>query len=128
VSDSKLYTDRLLFYWDQALFGFKHEGYTHGASEVSQLCGDEVEYRLTINNNVLEVVDVWARGCCVSECCAAMLAELARGKTVDWVTSPQTMMDWPRYVNVPLGESRKQSCMMLAMKCLKKAVQASFIP
>jgi NifU-like protein involved in Fe-S cluster formation len=128
VSDSKLYTDRLLFYWDRSLFGFKHAGYTHGASEVSQPCGDEVEYRLIVNNNILDVVDVWARGCCVSECCAAMLAELARGKTVDWVTSPQTMTDWPKYVNVPLGESRKQSCMMLALKCLTKAVQTTVTP
>jgi NifU-like protein involved in Fe-S cluster formation len=122
MSGSKLYSDRLLSYWDPSLFGFKHESYTHGASEVSQLCGDEVEYRLIINNNVLEIVDVWARGCCVSECCAAMLAELARGKTVDWGTNPQTMMNWPNHVNVPLGESRKQSCMMLAIKCLRKTV------
>ena len=33
VSDSKLYTDRLLSYWDRSLFGFKHASYTHGASE-----------------------------------------------------------------------------------------------
>ena len=59
MSGSKLYSDRLLSYWDPSLFGFKHESYTHGASEVSQLCGDEVEYRLIINNNVLEIVDVW---------------------------------------------------------------------
>jgi hypothetical protein len=128
VSDRKLYTDRLLSYWDQNLFGWKHSGYTHGASEVSQLCGDEVEFRLIVNNGVLDIVDVWARGCCVSECSAAMLAELARGKTVGWVVNPRTTADWPEYVNVPLGESRKRSCLMLPLTCLRKAVATFFVP
>ena len=61
MSDRRLYTDRLLSYWDQNLFGWKHSGYTHGASEVSRLCGDEVEFRLIVNNGILDVVDVWAR-------------------------------------------------------------------
>ena len=38
------------------------------------------------------------------------------------------MTDWPEYVNVPLGKSRKQSCMMLALKCLTKAVQSTITP
>jgi len=126
MSDSKLYTDRLLSYWDRNLSGWKHEGYTHWASEVSQLCGDEVEYRLTIRADVLEVVDFWARGCCISECCAAMLAGLAQGKTVEWVRM-YTAEDWDQYVNIPLGESRKRSCMMLALKCLKKAVETVYL-
>ena len=127
MSNSRLYTDRLLSYWDQNLFGWKHSGYTHGASEVSQLCGDEVEFRLIVGEAGLEVVDVWARGCCVSECCAAMLAELARGKMVGWVNA-YTAEEWERYVNVPLGESRKRSCVILALDCLKKAVKTPFDP
>ncbi len=127
MSNSRLYTDRLLSYWDQNLFGWKHSGYTHGASEVSQPCGDEVEFRLIVGEAGLEVVDVWARGCCVSECCAAMLAELARGKMVGWVNA-YTAEEWERYVNVPLGESRKRSCVILALDCLKKAVKTPFDP
>ena len=102
MSNSKLYTDRLLSYWDQNLFGWKHSGYTHGASEVSQLCGDEVEFRLIVSEAVLEVVDVWARGCCVSECCAAMLAELARGKMVGWVNA-YTAEEWAAIRQRPIG-------------------------
>jgi hypothetical protein len=57
-----------------------------------------------------------------------MLAELARGKTVGWVASVQTTADWPEYVNVPLGESRKRSCLMLPLTCLRKAVATLFVP
>ncbi len=127
MSNIRLYTERLLSYWNQNLFGWKHSGHTHGACEVSQLCGDEVEFRLIVGDAGLEVVDVWARGCCVSECCAAMLAELARGKMVGWVNA-YTAEEWERYVNVPLGESRKRSCVMLALDCLKKAVTTPFAP
>ena len=127
MSNIRLYTERLLSYWNQNLFGWKHSGHTHGVSEVSQLCGDEVEFRLIVGDAGLEVVDVWARGCCISECCAAMLAELARGKTVGWVNA-YTAEEWERYVNVPLGESRKRSCVMLALDCLKKVVTTPFAP
>ena len=127
MSDSRLYTDRLLAFWDHNLFGWKHEGYTHGASEVSALCGDEVEYRLMIRDGVLEAVDFWTKGCCVSECCAAMLAELARGKTVEWVRA-YTDVDWDQYVNIPLGESRKRSCMLLPLKCPQKSRRYHLCP
>jgi hypothetical protein len=127
MSDSKLYTDRLLSYWDQNRMGWKHEGYTHGASEVSAVCGDEVEFRLILGERGLEVVDVWARGCCVVECCAAMLAELAVGKPLVWLDTFYDK-DWDQYVNIPLGESRKQSCMMLPLQCLRKAAGTVFVP
>jgi len=114
------YTDRLLSYWDPDLRGFKHEGYTHGASDVSSMCGDEVEFRLVIGEGGLEVVDVVASGCCISECCAAMLAELARGKPLAWLDTFDDA-DWDRHVNVLLPASRRKSCMMLPLQCLRKA-------
>lgn len=126
MSDSKLYTDRLLTYWDPNLRGFTHEGYTHGATEVSSLCGDEVEFRLVrcpdpqTFDACLEIVDVWARGCCVCECSAAMLAELARGKSLAWLVTFYDA-DWLKYVNIPVSKSRKQ-CLMLPLHCLRKAV------
>jgi NifU-like protein involved in Fe-S cluster formation len=67
-------------------------------------------------------VDFWKSGCCLSECSAAMLAELARGKTVEWVRT-LTAEEWDAYVNIPLGENRKRSCMMIALNCLKKAIE-----
>ncbi len=120
MSNSNLYTERLMSYWDQNLRGFKHEGYTHQASEVSKLCGDEVEFRVILKGGVLEVVDVWARGCCVSECCTTMLAELARGKSLFWLDT-FTDQDWARFVTIPISESRKQSCLMLPLRCLRGA-------
>ena len=78
MSDSNLYTERLMSYWDQrhSRLGWKHKDYTHIASEVGELCGDEVDFRLEIRDGGLAVVDVWARGCCIAEAGAAMLAEL----------------------------------------------------
>lgn len=120
-----LYTDRLLRYWDQNLFGFRHQGYTHDASTVNSLCGDECEFRLTVHDNgtqgsVLEVVDVWARGCCVVESCTTMLAELARGKPLAWLDT-FTDANWQEYVNIPISESRKKTCLMLPLRCLRQA-------
>jgi hypothetical protein len=117
---SELYTQSLLSYWDPNLRGFNHEGYTHQASDTSKMCGDEVEFRAILKDGLLEVVDVWARGCCVSECCASMLAELARGKPLTWLDTFYDQ-DWVNYVNIPVAENRKQSCLMLPLRCLRKA-------
>ena len=121
MSNITIYTDRLMSYWDRNLFGFPHQGYTHAAILNSAVCGDEVEFRLIVSASGLEVVDVWARGCCVSECCAAMLAELVRGKPLAWLDTFSDA-DWDRYVNIPVSESREQSCMMLPLYCLRKAL------
>jgi NifU-like protein involved in Fe-S cluster formation len=115
-----LYTERLLSYWNPNLRGFHDQDYTHMASETSSLCGDEVEFRVTLKDGLLETVDVWARGCCLSECCAAMLAKLARGKPLVWLDT-FTDQDWVNHVNVPVGESRKKSCLMLPLRCLRRA-------
>ena len=123
MSDSSLYTERLMSYWDQrhVRFGWKHGEYTHIASMVGDLCGDEVDFRLVIDAGVLDVVDVWARGCCIAEAGAVMLAELARGKPLAWLDA-FTDQDWIDYVNIPIGEHRKKSCLLLPLECLRKAV------
>jgi NifU-like protein involved in Fe-S cluster formation len=124
-ANQNVYTQRLLDYWDRSLFGFTRDGYSHGASESSPLCGDEVEFRVVLRDSRLEAVDAWAQGCCVLECCAAMLAELARGKPLTWLDA-FTNQDWTNHVNIPISESRKKSCLMLPLRCLRKAVATPY--
>ena len=123
MSDSNLYTERLMSYWDQrhSRLGWKHKDYTHNASEVSDLCGDEVDFRLEIRDGGLAVVDVWARGCCIAEAGAVMLVELARGKPLTWFDTFSDQ-DWIDYVNIPIAKHRKKSCLLLPLRCLRKAV------
>lgn len=132
MSDSNLYTERLLRYWDQSLRGFPHQDYTHGASASNLPCDDEVEFRVKlvgggVDGSGLAIVDVWARGCCMVECCAAMLAELARGKSLAWLDT-FTNRDWVDYVNIPVSASRKESCLMLPLNCLRKTVDTPYVP
>lgn len=127
MSDSNLYTERLLRYWDQNLQGFPRQDYTNGASAVNLSCDDQVEFRVRTADGVLAVVDVWSRGCCMVECCAAMLAELARGKSLAWLDT-FTDKDWIEYVNIPVSEDRKQSCLMLPLRCLREAVATPYVP
>jgi hypothetical protein len=125
-TDDDLYTARLLKFWDPRYFGFHRCAYTHGASETSPVCGDEVEFRLVLKDDQLEVVDVKAHGCCVSECCAAMLADLVCDRPLSWINHFLSDDHWTQYVNVPLGKSRRDSCMMLPLRCLRKALVAPY--
>lgn len=118
-----IYTDRLLMWWDRSYFGWTHGVYTHRARVTSPVCGDEVEFGLIVQDGRLVAVDCEAHGCCVCECCTAMLAELARNKPVEWLTD-YSEAKWVSFVDVPdLSPARQTSCVALPLRCLKSALQ-----
>jgi hypothetical protein len=118
--------ERFLKFWDLNLFGWKHQGYTHGTSQIGDPCPDEVEYRLTINCEELMVVDVWARGCVMVHGGAAMLADLARGKDLAWLRD-FSEEDWIKYADVEIKTDAKRNCLLLPLQCLKSAVYTPFV-
>ena len=101
-----LYTKRLLSYWNPNLRGFHDQDYTHMASGTSSLCGDEVEFRVTLKDGLLGNRGRVRTGCCLSECCTRCSPNWPwQGLPLVWLDT-FTNQDWVNHVNVPVGESR----------------------
>ncbi len=112
------YTDRLLSYWYRS--SDSAPAYTHAATDRSPLCGDEVAFNLVVQDGVIKTANFKADGCCICECCTAMLAELATGKPPDWQLTED---EWKEYVGIDLKPNRS-NCMMLPNRVLQLALRS----
>ncbi len=54
-----------------------------GAAVIKGLCGDEMEFYLTISNDVIEEAKFYTEGCISTVACGEIVAELAQGKSID---------------------------------------------
>jgi len=112
-----IYTERLLSYWEQALMK-KLPNPTHTADFTSDICGDFVEMEAVIVDNRFESLEFFVRGCCLSQCAAAMLVEHFRGKTVDDALA-YTDDQMCKLAGIEIPKPRK-GCVLLGLQCLRK--------
>ena len=102
----------------------KHIGEIEGASGVGEVgnpvCGDVMKVFIKVEGNVIKEIKVKTFGCVAAIATSSMLAELAKGKTLE-EASGITKQD----VVEALGglPSEKIHCSVLAVDGLKKAIE-----
>ncbi len=82
-------------------------------------CGDEMEFYLVINDNIITDITFYTDGCITTQVCGAMTAQLAKGKQI-WEAldiSPKKVMDLLN--DVPADHKH---CSILAVSTLYKAI------
>lgn len=100
----------------------QHLGRLNGpdaSSYVKGPCGDEMEFYLIINNNMIEEVKFYTNGCVATLVCGETTADLVEGKTLDeaLAISPKQVKD--KLPGLPLDHSH---CSILAVTTLFRAI------
>jgi len=90
-----------------------------GSSYMRGLCGDEMEFYLVIENNIITQIKYYTDGCVFTKACAITAALLASNKPLNEVLriSPQQVIE--ELKNLPQGH---RHCSILAVSALHKAV------
>jgi nitrogen fixation NifU-like protein len=90
-----------------------------GSAYMKGLCGDEMEFYLVIENNVVIQVKYYTDGCVFTKACAAAAAKFASNKSLNEVLkiSPQQVID--ELKELPQDHLH---CSILAVSALHKAV------
>ena len=113
------YTARLLRYWDRDLQG-RLEDPTHTTDITHTQCPDWVSMTAIIENGVVEKLAFQAGGCCLSECCAAFIAQNLEGLDPE-LLGTFNFEDLMEHLNIKLQPDREE-CAMLGLNCLRKLI------
>ena len=89
------------------------------AAAVKGLCGEEMEFYLTIRNGVLEDVRYYTEGCADTKACGFEVAKRARGKTVidALAINPKEIID-----SVGSLSEHGRHCAILAVSTLYRSI------
>jgi nitrogen fixation NifU-like protein len=112
----EIYTEHLLKYFDPAL-ARRIPSPTFTESCMNDVCKDVIDIDAIVENGHLKQLEYCGRGCCISQCSAAMLVEYFRGKSIDDVATftNQKMFD---LVGITIPEGREE-CVLLGLQCLR---------
>ena len=90
-----------------------------GAAYIKGLCGDEMEFYLVIENNIITGIKYYTDGCVFTRACAEKAAEFVSGKTI-----AEALRISPRQVFEALEEPVQEylHCSILAVSTLHKAI------
>ncbi|MDP8212485.1 MAG: biotin synthase BioB [Candidatus Zapsychrus exili] len=90
-----------------------------GSAHIKGPCGDEMEFYLTINEDVIKDIKFYTRGCFFTYACGTMTSHLAFGKTIQEVLqiSPGKIIKELRYL--PKDHCH---CAILAVSTLYKSI------
>ena len=82
-------------------------------------CGDEMEFYLVIENNVIKDISFYTEGCIATRVCGSMIADQAKGKSIKEALdiSPKKVMELLN--GLPANRSH---CTILAVSTLYKAI------
>ena len=115
-NQSHTYTVGLLDYWDRSLQG-TIENPTHTHELTNKACDDWVKIEAVITNNVFTDIQFVVGGCCLSECCAAIIVEEMRGKSLEYLAN-YTNEDFRKRTQVKVF-SYREACVTLGLDCLR---------
>lgn len=117
----KLYQDRIMDYYQRALFrGTLHDpSFSSGSHNPS--CGDSITIEGRVEHGVLKEAAFQGKGCIISQAAASMLLEHAIGKPLDALVELTTPSAMKALVGLPLGPMRAK-CAELAAEALKKGI------
>ncbi|MEM0163966.1 MAG: SUF system NifU family Fe-S cluster assembly protein [Thermoplasmata archaeon] len=119
--DENLYLDFILeHYKNPRNFGtIEHAQVDEKGSNSS--CGDEIELFLKINNNVVEDVKFYGKGCAISQASASILTELIKGKTIEELNNFKSE-DLLKELGITLTPVRLK-CALLSYEVLKRGIE-----
>ncbi|MGC8497260.1 MAG: Fe-S cluster assembly sulfur transfer protein SufU [Thermoplasmata archaeon] len=119
--DENLYLDFILeHYKNPRNFGtIEHAQVDEKGSNTS--CGDEIELYLKINNNVVEDVKFYGKGCAISQASASILTELIKGKTLEELDNFKSE-DLLKELGITLTPVRLK-CALLSYEVLKRGLE-----
>ncbi len=119
--DENLYLDFILeHYKNPRNFGtIEHAQVDEKGSNSS--CGDEIELFLKINNNVVEDVKFYGKGCAISQASASILTELIKGKTLEELANFKSE-DLLKELGITLTPVRLK-CALLSYEVLKRGLE-----
>ncbi len=119
--DENLYLDFILeHYKNPRNFGtIEHAQVDEKGSNSS--CGDEIELFLKINNNVVEDVKFYGKGCAISQASASILTELIKGKTLEELANFKSE-DLLKKLGITLTPVRLK-CALLSYEVLKRGLE-----
>jgi nitrogen fixation NifU-like protein len=119
--DENIYVDFILeHYKNPKNFGtLEHAQVDEKGSNTS--CGDEIELFLKINNNVVEDVKFYGKGCAISQASASILTELIKGKTLEELYNFKSE-DLLKELGITLTPVRLK-CALLSYEVLKKGLE-----
>jgi nitrogen fixation NifU-like protein len=119
--DENIYVDFILeHYKNPKNFGtLEHAQVDEKGSNTS--CGDEIELFLKINNNVVEDVKFYGKGCAISQASASILTELIKGKTLEELYNFKSD-DLLKELGITLTPVRLK-CALLSYEVLKKGLE-----
>jgi nitrogen fixation NifU-like protein len=112
----EIYTERLLQYFDPAL-ARRIPTPSFTATCINDACNDIIDIDAIVDGGIFKQLEYCGRGCCVSQCSAAMLVEYFKGKSVKSVAAftDQNMFD---LVGIQIPSGRK-GCVLLGLQCLR---------
>lgn len=102
---------------DEAYFGRMNDA--SGSAYMRGLCGDEMEFYLVIENNVITQIKYHTEGCVFTKACGAIAARFALNKSFNEALriSPQQVIE--ELKNLPQNYLH---CSILAVSALHKAI------
>jgi len=117
-------------YQQQILDHYKHPrnfgeltGATHTARVVNPLCGDELEFFLTVKDDKVEKAMFSGRGCTISMASASMLTEKLPGMTIEEIER-FTPDDSVSMLGVSVNPARLK-CATLSLESAQQALHQS---
>jgi len=102
---------------DETYFGQMTDA--SGAAYTRGLCGDEMEFYLVIENNIVIQIKYYTKGCAFTRACGAVAARFALNKPIEEVLriSPQQVIE--ELKSLPQNYLH---CSILAVSALQKAI------
>lgn len=91
------------------------------AKDSNPLCGDEIELFLKIDNNIVEDVKFYGKGCAISQASASILTELIKGKTLEELYNFKSE-DLLKALGISLSPVRLK-CALLSYEVLQKGLE-----
>lgn len=117
----KLYQDRLMDYYQRALFRGTLENPSFSSGSHNPSCGDAISIQGRVIDGILVEAAFQGKGCIISQAAASMLLEHAIGKSLDVVAMLAEPAAMKELIGLPLGPMRAR-CAELAAEALKKGL------
>lgn len=120
ISSEDMYQDIILEYYKNPV-NFGHlSAPTVKAEDSNPLCGDQIEMELLIENNVIQDVKFYGKGCAISQASASMLTEKLKGMSVE-DAAKLDRKDILEMLGIELSPVRSK-CALLSLKVMKLCV------
>lgn len=120
MSFDELYREQIMDHYRNPRNHGVLENFSFKFFDNNPLCGDEIEVRALVEDNVIKDVKFTGKGCSISQAAASMLTETIKGKTladVQGLTRDHVI----EMLGIPIGPVRVK-CAVLSLVALKNGI------